>query len=219
MLIARGAYAYRRNGEYAGVRESWSIHRDDHGRNITQSARDASAYQSTILVNALTEAGALTTVDIDWRNGAEGMVRKASAAYQFSPGAASLRRNINGVDDTHRFVYSPMPLVSPLLRVFTGAVIMKLADAGAPLDVLVPNITDPADARALLTPKIEKRRAAFLHTEDLSVDGKTIPARCYSYISEQYDDTARFWIDAHQLLVRYTWGSWDVILEQYERAP
>ena len=217
MLVAEGAYAYVHQGQDAGVTESWSIRQDDQGHLITQSIRDASAYHSRIEVNAVAHANAVTAFDVVWRNHNSGMVNSASARYQLSGMTIHIRRAINNADEAHRLKVAAPPIMFPLMRVFTGDVIVKLAQSDAPLDVLTPNIANPADAANLLMPKIEPRRAAFLHTEDLEIAGKMTSARCYSYISEQYDDKARFWVDAHRLLLRYTWGQWDVFLDRYDR--
>ena len=217
MLIAEGNYAYRLNGEDAGVTESWSIRQNNDGKIVTNSIRDASQYKSKIEVNAVSQAGVITAFDVIWHNGMDNMVEQAEANYQILDNTVKLRRVINSNDETYKFDYATLPIVSPLMRVFTGDVIIKLSKFDTPTDVLIPNITNPADKNQLLLPKIEQRHAKLLHRENLEIAGKIISTECYSYIGEQYGDDARFWVDAHGLLVRYTWGQWDVFLDHYER--
>jgi hypothetical protein len=71
---------------------------------------------------------------------------------------------------------------------------------GEQVPVLVPWIHDPRNAEFLLTPQLDLRSARKLSSEN-DLD-------CYEYVGGNYDDAARFWLNAQGQMVKYTFGEW-----------
>lgn len=217
MRIASGNYAYYLDGEDTSITESWTIDKDADGKIIVHAIRDAQVFQSRIEVSAIKQSGLITSFQVTWENGGDGMVRHVHTDYQISQDIVNVSRAVNGNKKSYTFNYPIMPIISPLMRVFMGDAIVKLSKQAEGATVLIPNITDPTNAGTLLLPKIEQRQAKMLHAEELELAGQSISGDCYSYTGELYDENARFWLDEHFTLLRYTWGQWDVFLDRYER--
>ena len=217
MRITSGNYAYYLDGKDTSITESWTIDKDDQGKIVVHAIRDAQVFQSRIEVSATKQSGLITSFQVTWENGGDGMVKHVHTNYQISQDVVNVSRAVNGNKKSHTFNYPTPPIISPLMRVFMGDTIVKLSKQDDGATVLIPNITNPMNTGTLLLPKIEQRQAKMLHTEELELVGRSISADCYSYTGELYDENARFWLDEHHTLVRYTWGKWDVFLDQYQR--
>lgn len=206
-LIAHGSYAYWRNGEPAGVSETWAVYGLPDGTQLTRSARQAPSFGSTITVEAWANAGGITRFTVEWENTTPGAVPQASATYTITTTEITVERALSGA--TQPTVQLPIPpnlVVSPLLRCFQGPAIAQVAQLGqgARVPVLVPWIHDPRNAEFLLTPQLDPRSAKKLSTEN-DLD-------CYEYVGGNYDDAARFWLNAEGLMVKYKFGEWQVVI-------
>lgn len=121
----------------------------------------------------------------------------------------------------------------PLLRVFSGPVVMACAAAtvadGAGVTVVVPDVRDPSKTDEFLAPVIDVRTARNVGTEDVVVErtesaDEVEPATVFRYFGGSYDeDGAEVVVDAGGLLRRYAWdqpgaGFWDVRLAEVTGA-
>ncbi len=197
----RGRYVYFLNGERTDIREHWQVDAAPSGRRIRS---ERIAYGTTLSVDAHETDGALTRFDVRLQTG----VHDIHAAYRLDGLDVHLTRSLNGLSSVHHQQAGAPFIAVPVLRVFTGAVILRLAALGRPGQVLIPWLLDPSQTGRLLLPHFDTRRARRL---EHGPDGDL-----YEYVGEQYDETARFWVNAQGLLSRYTWqqGSqhWDVLL-------
>lgn len=197
----RGQYVYFLDGERTDIRETWQVDAAPSGRRIRS---ERIAYGTTLSVDAVEMSDALSGFNIHYC----GEHTDIRAAYTLDGLDIHLERSVKGRATTHHLRAEAAFLASPLLRVFTGGVILHLAALGRPAQVLIPWLFDPSDTGRLLLPHFDTRRARRVeHGPDSDL---------YEYVGEQYDDTARFWVNAQGLLSRYTWqqGSqhWDVLL-------
>ncbi len=197
----RGQYVYYCNGKRADIAETWEISPAPPGR-IIRSQRLASG--TTLSVHAVETDGHLTQFDVRYRTDADDI----QADYALQEQAIHLQRTQNGRTIQHQVSLSSVFIAAPLLRVFMGAVILRLAQFNAPALVLVPWLFNPAQTGRLLMPHFDTRRAVLL--------ARHPDADLYQYLGEQYDEDARFWVNASGLLTRYTWQQgnqhWDVRL-------
>ncbi len=219
---ARGSYTYRLNGAEAGVTEAWAISLRPDGSRAIRSARSAHAYGTSIEVDAVEQDGVLTTFTVFWQNSSEGAVPQANARYSISDSQISVERLISGGP----VLLSQMPappnlVVSPLLRIFQGPAIKRVAELGrgGRVPVLVPWILDPKDGERLLTPLIDYRSAARLGRAcpAININGQRLAADRYTYLGGRYDDSAKFFLGEDGLLLRYVFHEsesrkWDVRL-------
>lgn len=197
----RGSYIYFLNGERTDIREHWQVDAAPSGRRI-RSERIANG--ATLSVDAVETGGCITRFDIRYRAGDTDM----RAGYEIDGRGVRVQRVVNGQSEFHQAQAEGSFIPSPLMRVFTGGVIRQLAALGRPGWVLVPWLFDPAQTGRFLLPHFDTRSARLLEYGP--------EADLYEYLGEQYDDTARFWVNAAGLLSRYIWqqGSqhWDVLL-------
>jgi hypothetical protein len=186
-LVAAGVYEYFLNGQPAGVREPWTVHRRADGSQITRVERDAAAYGTTILVEA---APSRCEIRLTTAHGPE-----VHAVYEFAARECSVARVVNGgARPVENVAWPDGAVFYPLMRVFLGAVILRVA-ARESAPVVVPSIENPTDAENLLRPNVEERRAELVGVE------KT--ARRYRFLTRHYDDKSAFWLNEQGLLVRY----------------
>lgn len=216
---AHGAYTYLLNGEDAGVSETWAVSGRPDGSRRIQSARSAPAFGSFIEVDAREQNGQIIAFDVRWRNSSPGAVKEASARYTIPKSQISAR-----VSTSHFLLSTPPDLVvSPLLRIFQGPAIRRVAELGRGerVPVLVPWILDPKDSERLLTPLIDWRSASRLGAASVEMNGQTRAADRYTYLGGRYDDTAEFYLGADDTLLRYVFREnedkvWDVQLSTFE---
>lgn len=204
-LIAQGSYTYLRNGEPAGVSETWAVYGGPNGTVYTQAERQAPDYGSTITVGAWAEAGKISQFMVEWKNTSPEAVALAQAHYTITERHIEVERSINNSPFYSRQLPTPPNLVvSPLLRCFQGPAIKQVAELGhgERVPVLVPWIHDPRNTELLLSPQLDSRSAKLLNTEnDLDI---------YAYVGGNYDDAARFWLNADGQMVKYELGEWRV---------
>lgn len=85
--------------------------------------------------------------------------------------------------------------VFPLMRIFAGRVILQISSAvGQKIQIVVPWLFDPKNEAMFLSAHVDWRSA------------KQLDGDLYQYIGENYDETAKFWVDACGLLTRYAWN-------------
>jgi hypothetical protein len=217
--IARGTYRYRLNGADAGVGEAWAVFRQPDGSSITRASRAAPAFGSSIEVDALERDGDLFEFEVRWRHSAEGAVPATTAHYSIT------RHHITAHGPTFNLqLATPSNLVvSPLLRIFQGRAIRRVAELGrgGRVPVLVPWILDPKDGERLLTPLIDHRSASRVGPASIEINGQIIAAQRYAYIGGRYDDSAEFYLGEDDVLLRYIFREsngkvWDVRLSTFE---
>ena len=86
----------------------------------------------------------------------------------------------------------------PLMRIFMGRVIRQIeALGGQGIQIVVPWIFDPKIEEMFLSAHVDVRSA------------KRLDGDLYQYVGENYDETAKFWVDARGLLTGYEWKQGD----------
>jgi hypothetical protein len=222
---ARGSYTYLLNGVEAGVAEIWAMLPQPDGSRSIRAARSAPAFGSSLEVDAVESAGQIIEFEVRWRNTSEGAVAQASAHYRISDSQISVERSLNDGPILHSQISAPRELVvSPLLRIFQGPTIRRVAELGGGerVPVLVPWILDPKDGERLLTPLVDYRSAVRVGPASVEVGGRRVAAQRYSYVGGHYDDSAEFYLSEDNLLLRYVFREsddkvWDVRLTQWDR--
>jgi hypothetical protein len=204
---AQGVYEYARNGEPAGVREAWRVDALPGGALLVQVERDARVFGTTILLAALCDAplAALSfrRVEILLTNEQGSGMR---AVYEFAGPSVAVTRTLDAGAPQHETIALPDGVViSPLMRLFLGPTIRRVAERGqgGPVPVLVPYLENPQDTDRLLRPTFDARRACLQGEEAIPLHGRTINAERWQYIGERYDEQSEFWLDADDLLLRY----------------
>ena len=221
-LVAKGCYHYYRNGEKMPVVEPWSIHRQENGDLITRSERDSRSFGNQIRVHSVQSGPLMSSFKVQWDRFEEGAIKTVCADYRLDNGLLELNRI--GIDGERQHNSQLLPagcVVSPLMRIYTGAVIQQLVKAGKS-PVLVPWIRDPEDTARLLEPLFSDREAFFQAEETLSLAGGQQQARRYEYFGGEYQPGTLFWLDQHDVLLRYRWQQdkntlWETSLEVYQR--
>ncbi|MBX3063398.1 MAG: hypothetical protein KF726_10515 [Anaerolineae bacterium] len=214
---ASGVYLYYRDEQLLDITEAWSIHRTPQGCTVTRIERNAPAFGALVLVETRQPEGAtdIEQIEVHWWNQTPGAVGVAAASYTLQNGVIDCLRWVDGSELVRESILTPPTLVvSPLMRVFLGSVLPKVADKGEAM-VFVPWIHDPMDADRLLTVDLERRSASALSREVIEVEGEEFSTTCYSYYSRTDDDDARFWVADSGVLARYAWNGWDVRLAEY----
>jgi hypothetical protein len=207
--IAAGQYHYLRGGDLQPIEEHWSITQQDSQKTVIAQRTFETAH---IECRAESAHNAITAAHVMFRSG-DHVVR---ADYDL---IANRYTRTQGSQSpvTLPLELPPNTVIMPIFRIFTGSVIRQIIAQGGEASVMVPNIVNPADHDSVLHPLIETRRAAVLTQETVEIDGVPIMADCCTYTSAQYDEHARFWIDGHDVLLRYTFNEWDVRLMAYVR--
>lgn len=221
-LLAKGCYHYYRNGEKMPVVEPWSIHRQDNGDVLTRSERDSRSFGNQIRVHSVQSGAVMSSFKVQWDRFEEGAVKSVCADYRFDDGLLELHRtDIYGERESSSQSLPAGCIVSPLMRIYTGAVIQQLVKAGKS-SVLVPWIRDPEDTARLLEPLFSEREASFQAQESLLLAGVEQQTRRYEYFGGEYQPGTLFWLDPQDVLLRYRWQQdentvWETKLENYQR--
>ena len=222
---AQGTYTYFLNDEPAHIEEPWSIFDYLDGRRVTRAARAVATAGAYILLEATERNGRISEFEIQWRHNGPHAARRAHAHYHIKPDAVLIERKIEEREPLReQLTVSADLIVSPLMRVFQGRVIRQAArlGGGQPVSVLAPWILDPSNRELLLSGILDHRSAKALGAEVVTIGERTYHTEKYQYVGGNYDDAAEFWIDAHDILLRYCWRQdanklWDVRLTEYER--
>jgi hypothetical protein len=210
-----GAYHYWMNGTQSDITEAFRITTTDEADTVIESDRHAESFGSQINVVAQYIENQLAHFDIEWQNTNPNAVKFASAHYQFTEKKIIVNRNI----DEQTFLETlPAPevfTVLPLLRVFTGKAIRQTfaLGNGGRIPVLVPNIKNPNDNVQLLALELDLRSATKLESETITIADKEHQANLFNFPGGNYDQSAKFWIDENDLLLKYEWQQGDVFWE------
>lgn len=221
-LPPAGHYRYWLNGAPIEVREHWVSAPLPSGQWQVRATRHAPAFGSTLTVEALMTGADIEAFEVRWHNTTPGAVTQASAHYRLTADLIHVSRVVAGAPQPDITLARPAQLVvAPLLRVFQGPAIQRLA-AWFPQGMgptLAPWIEDPREAGRLLTPVIDQRGARDMGAESVLVDGQPVAVRRYAYVTGRYTDKAVFYLTAEGVLARYTFAEsadrvWDVQLTQ-----
>jgi hypothetical protein len=213
-----GRYHYLLDGDPAPIEEHWSRKARAGGGWFIRSVRNAGDIALT--VNAECESGLVLQCNVEWK--ASGQL-PISAFYRLEEDGVSVIRQC-GDEVTERDMFPAdgegrLPLMLPLLRIFTGSVISRLLNDGERA-VLVPSIVDPQDHASLLNPRLGNRAAAIVQAgQQAQLFGRDYKCQLCAFTGEQYGDDSQFWIGEDETLLRYVWpqpgvGTWDVRLEE-----
>lgn len=215
-----GAYQYLLNGEPTGIEENWQRRQLAPAEWRIRSSRRAPGVEIAVVARLV--EGLVEEFSVEWRG--EGPRLRADYALladrvrveRSHGGAATESMDIPVPEDTRK------PLLSPLMRIFTGPLISRLLDKGGPANVVVPFIADAAVSEKLLSPVISERSARLIEANATLVSGEgTIPCRRCEYLGDQYGPGTEFWLGDDDLLLRYRWRQspqqqWDVWLRRNE---
>lgn len=176
-----GTYRYRRDGVLLGVTDFFTIDGASVGAVREQTGGVRMELDASVDVSGL-----VSRFDLLWTHGGDGQIARRHVSYALFDGALEL--TIDGV--TQKLAVARDAVLFPLLRVFQGAVILAVADAGAiGRTVIIPDLHHLSDPERLLHPTVEHRTAHCLSTDDSS------GISTYSYEGSVYDGSARFFIE------------------------
>lgn len=223
ILIASGSYHYLLGANDTYIREPWTIHERPNTERIIRVERDASAFKANLLTEIHMRTDEIFAIEIRWKNSNEGFVQNATASYYLEGNDLSIIRTCDGKIYREKHDLNDDTLISPLMRIGIGFVLTKLVNYPNGTTVLIPNITKPSDSDGLLGAHFEQRKAKQFAYEPMETGGKLYQATCFQYTGELYDEDARFWLDKHKILLRYTWKQsdgmmWDVQLHDYNQV-
>lgn len=199
-----GTYSYFLNGKPTGVSENFTVEILPDGAKRTTAERDASPFGTKIFVEAIERGRRFERFQIRFQS-----EFNIQAVYEFSGNKFRFTRSLDGDEtDDETFDLPENTIVFPLMRVFQGQVILRVADASAEdfTTVLIPSIENPADAENLLKPTFDNRRAEKVGRENVAFyqpDSITFKVDVYKYFTKHYDEDSRFRINADGLLVAY----------------
>ena len=221
-LVAKGCYHYYRNGEKMPVMEPWTVHRLPDGSVVTRSERDSRAYGNQILVHSVEASGQISFFEAQWNKFDGDKIQSVTAQYRMQGEAVVIvRTGVDGTSESSRQILPAACVISPLMRIYTGSVIQQLVKGGKS-PVLVPWIRDPSNLSQLLRPLLSEREAIFQHEETVSLASGDFQANRYEYFGGEYQPGTLFWLDQHNVLLRYRWQQdedtlWETNLEEYQR--
>jgi hypothetical protein len=211
------------NGTQADITENFRVISNGTVDTVIESERNAPAFNSRIIAQASYQNGRISQFEIEWQNSNENAVQFANAHYQFTEDKIIVNRNV----DEQAFLETlPTPevfIVLPLLRVFTGKAIRETFDLGKGqrVPVLVPNIKDPNDKIQLLALELDMRSASHIGQETITLNKTEYSADVFNFTGGNYDQTAKFWINDDDILLKYEWQQndifWEVKLVNYDR--
>lgn len=186
-----GTYEYFLNNEPTGVVETFKIEFLPDGRRLTTSVRDAQPFQTKISVETTETNNEFQNCRIVYRKADA----EISADYEFSDGRFNIRRESNGRILQDEFFDLPENFVFfPLMRVFQGRTILKIAAIQDWTAVLVPDIQPATVFENLLQPTFDSRKAEKWAMGTVKYQGTLTDALVFSYLSKHYDDDSEFWI-------------------------
>ncbi len=210
-----GQYQYWMNGSKADITESFRFISTPGAGTVIESFRNAPAFGSRIQVTARYWEQQLKHFNVEWANSNDNAVRSAYAQYRFEEDLIHVDRDLDGRDFHEHLPRPQVFTVLPLLRVFTGRAIRQAhaLGRGARVPVLVPNIADPADRVQLLALELSLRSVTPLGTETLIMEDWECSTDVFNFFGGNYDQTAKFWVDKNDLLLKYQWLQGNVFWE------
>ena len=103
-----------------------------------------------------------------------------------------VRWNLEG-DTPQELLFDRPTCFFPLMRVFSGETLLTIVENGGRSQVLVPSIKTPEQRDSLFQPLLSERTV------------ERLPDGAYHYRGGEYDDGARYELNASGLLQRYAW--------------
>ncbi|MDX1377973.1 MAG: hypothetical protein R3307_03920 [Anaerolineales bacterium] len=203
----KGTYRYWMNRTQTDIIETFRVISTSKADTVIESERHAPAFNSRIAAKASYKNGHIHHFEIEWENSSADAVQFANAHYQFTENEILVSRDIDG---GHFLETLPRPeifTVYPILRVFTGRAIRETYELGRGIrvPVLVPNIKDPNDKVQLLALELDMRFATVITQDKVSIDNKDHQTQIYRFTGGRYDETAKFWVDENDILLKYEW--------------
>ena len=203
----QGTYHYWINGTLSVITETFRIFLNDQTDTVIESERHAPAFNSRIAAKAFYKNENISHFEIEWENGNESAVQFANAHYQFTSDNILVTRDIDGGHFRETLPTPEVFTVLPLLRVYAGRAIRETFELGKgqPAPVLVPNIKDPNDKIQLLALELDMRSANQLEQENITINNTEYASTIFSFTGGNYDQTAKFWVDKNDILLKYEW--------------
>lgn len=209
----KGSYHYYLNGSAQDINETWFIESDNDGRVVVHSQRCTVGGTVSLNVIAVYRTQRITAVHACYRSPDS----QTRASYRVAPQCITARLIHDGVSS--REVLRPRPpyFMFPLMRVFTGDLLLQLAGEPEGADILVPNIEANATTAERLRLSTSVRKVEEVNCEWPTGMSQPRPMRCFMYSGGNYKTPGYFWVDNRGLLVRYCWQQsasehWDVRL-------
>jgi hypothetical protein len=191
MRVNSGEYLYYLNGDLTGVREAFQIETQPDGTIRTTSIRDAPGFDTKITVDTEQKDDGFTRAEITFSQKSE-----TRATYEFNDSKLSFSCSQNSsVAERSEITLPEGCIFFPLMRIFQGPTILKVAESGGREPVLVPSIENPDDIAMLLTPTFDERTAEQTGIEN--------DLRIFKYRSKHYDENSRFLLRPDGLLHSY----------------
>lgn len=180
----KGSYIYTLNGQPTEIVETFEIDGD-------YVCSERVAFGTKMTVNADLENDRV--VRFDMRYGED-----VSAKYTVYAWGVEVERFRAGKRLVEQKQVTGRFEAFPLMRIFMGRVIRQLeALGGQGIQIVVPWIFDPKNEEMFLSAHLDVRSA------------KRLDGDLYQYIGENYDETAKFWVDARGVLTGYEWKQGD----------
>jgi len=194
VISSAGRYDYYLNEVLQPVIETWQCYNNSCGELVIDSSRQAG--ELTLRSRAICVEDNVTQVLVEWH--AEDSIQ---ALYDYN--AQQCHWQINA-EAQQILALTPSPIY-PLMRVFTGAIIKRVAQLGGNAPIIVPDIRTDTLGNQKLRPYRATRSCAFIADEEIRIQGGKYRCGCWSFIGDQYGEGSRFWLDAHNNLLRYSW--------------
>lgn len=225
-----GRYRYLLNGEPTEVEETFSVPADRKqpttsrrtapgGVVLSASATWSEAMSASISLSFISDSSPPVQVEYELTDG-----------HLRARGTESRPLDLGSLRATPTVGSSFDAILSPLLRVFQGPTIAEVLHSGGASLVIVPAL-DPTNSETLLEPRLQYRTANVTGSEPITeqssssrkvgADASTFAdgqLRKCSYVGGNYDDSAEFWLDIRDRLVRYVFPQagdiWEVRLDE-----
>jgi hypothetical protein len=208
----RGRYVYTRDAEPVPVDERFVLGAIADGVVRVRSTRITPAPAGRLEAD-VRFSGAGVDALLRWVGSGPDVVRSATATCVGRNGVVESTRVVDSVASVGDRVAGEL---YPLMRVFTGAVVVRSVGG---LDVVVPDIADCTDPARYLLPAASRREAVVLGERGVVVDGVERAGAAYRWSGGVYgEEGAEFVVDDGGLLLAYSVtqpsGRWDVTLTE-----
>gem|GEM_PF-3480840 len=193
-LIASGRYIYETNG-VERAQEPWRIFQTEDDYRITIAERFAPDLKTHLEVVHREGFDGQESISLTFRESPKGALL-AHGDYRLENGLCRFK----GQSDHE---WSDRPLANahffPLMRVFTGAMVIALMQKGGQGEVIVPHIAQPEPDKPIFQPMRSQR----------SVQRMAGLAPVYLYHGGPYEKPATILLNNEGLMERYTWEQSD----------
>lgn len=181
-----GCYRYYCNSEKTAIVEPWCRHRDSDGAQVIRAVRTDNT-NFLLGVSHRCESGK-QRLALRWQQSGSG--QSISAEYDWGDGMLVWSRS-DGAGGERQF--DEAVWLFPLMRVFTGDVLLALGSRGGEGEVLVPSIKTPDQPETLFLPEVSVRQVSEL------------APGCFLYGGGEYEESATCWLDDDGLMQKYRW--------------